>query len=422
MLRVSALCLAVVIFAGSVRDGAAQAVVQPAPAAKSPPAGTSEETMDLLDLVRVLRHKEPHTLGPASWEPLKPMIASAPVVGYKPSSGGLVGLAGNVALFHGDPGNTRISSAVASLTYSSKKQVSALARFSIFARGDRRRLDGDNRLQWTSEDTYGLGTETTPADRTNARFDFFRFYDTEYFRVHHDLFVGVGLHYSRHSNVAAGEGASEGWDTSPYVRYSRQNGFALDGQTSGGLSANLLVDTRDSAINAQRGWLVSATYRPFIRGFMGGDSTWHEAKFDIRTYLKMSDDGRHRVALWLLGDVIVSGVAPFFDLPATGLDTYGRSARGYSEGRFRGERLLYGEIEYRVSLMRNGLLGLVVFANTTTLSNLQAREHLTDSFLGAGGIGLRMLINKRSRTNLCIDVGVGQKGSHGLYLAIQEAF
>ena len=66
-------------------------------------------------------------------------------------------------------------------------------------------------------------------------------------------------------------------------------------------------------------------------------------------------------------DLVVEGVAPYFDLPATGLDTYGRSARGYSEGQFRGERLAYGEIEYRGTLMRNGLLGMVAFLNTTTV-------------------------------------------------------
>ena len=74
----------------------------------------------------------------------------------------------------------------------------------------------------------------------------------------------------------------------------------------------------------------------------------------------------------MFADLIVGGVAPYFDLPGTGLDTYGRSARGYSEGQFRGERLAYGEIEYRGTLMKNGLLGMVAFLNATTISNLRA--------------------------------------------------
>ena len=119
---------------------------------------------------------------------------------------------------------------------------------------------------------------------------------------------------------------------------------------------------------------------------------------------------------------MATGVAPFLDLPATGTDKYGRSARGYAEGRFRGERLLYGEIEYRGTLLPNGLLGMVAFVNTTTLKNSQSGEHLFDGFATAAGAGLRLLLNKRSKTNLCVDVGFGKNGSRGLYLSVEEAF
>ena len=36
--------------------------------------------------------------------------------------------------------------------------------------------------------------------------------------------------------------------------------------------------------------------------------------------------------------------------------------------------------------------------------------------------GLRVLFNKRSRTNFCVDVAFGKDGAHGLYFAIQDAF
>jgi hypothetical protein len=58
----------------------------------------------------------------------------------------------------------------------------------------------------------------------------------------------------------------------------------------------------------------------------------------------------------------------------------------------------------------------------TTVTDLSAGEQLFDSFAPGGGAGLRVLINKRSQTNLCIDLGFGKQGSRGIYLAIQEAF
>ncbi len=72
--------------------------------------------------------------------------------------------------------------------------------------------------------------------------------------------------------------------------------------------------------------------------------------------------------------------------------------------------------------MKNGLLGMVAFVNATTISNLQQDERLFDSVAIGGGAGLRLLINKRSKTNLCIDYAWGQQGSKGLYLALLEAF
>ena len=74
--------------------------------------------------------------------------------------------------------------------------------------------------------------------------------------------------------------------------------------------------------------------------------------------LRLTPDARHRLAFWLYGDFVVAGAAPYLDLPATGMDTYGRTGRGYPRGRFRGERLVYGEAEYRWTVTKNGLFGI----------------------------------------------------------------
>src|SRR5258708_31434816 len=46
---------------------------------------------------------------------------------------------------------------------------------------------------------------------------------------------------------------------------------------------------------------------------------------------------------------------------------FDETARGHSDGRYRGEHLAYGEMEYRGTLTSNGLLGVVAFLNTTTV-------------------------------------------------------
>ncbi len=392
----------------------------PAPEQAPPPA---TDLYDVTDLIRKIRGK---TITPedekASRDPRRPAYAIAPVIGYKPASGALGGVAGNWAVLRGDPATTQMSSTVISATFSTKKQTSLTARFNVVADGNRWELEGDNRAQWTSQETFGLGTTSSTDARTDMRFDRFRFYETVTKKVYWRLLAGVGFHYSTNTNVEPRDESDEAWTSSPYVTYTLANGFPLEGQTSAGPGFNLEMDTRDSAINAQRGWLASASYRTFINGFLGGDSTWQELYLDGRTYRPVGATGRQTLAFWFWGDLVTGGTAPYLDLPATGMDKYGRSGRGYAEGRFRGERLVYGEVEYRASLTRNGFIGMVAFLNSTSLSNRASGERLFDNFATGGGAGLRLLLNKRSRTNLCVDFGFGGTGSRGFYLSVQEAF
>jgi outer membrane protein assembly factor BamA len=425
---------AIVLGAGLARIGRLAFVILStavmADAQSLPPNGKEEqavrsespvETIDVFDLVRQLRHKEGDP-PPESWDYRKPMIAFAPVIGAKPSAGVLLGAAGNVAFYRGDPSTTHISSTVTSLTFSTKKQIAITNRFTMFGRDNRWRLDGDHRFQWTSLETFGLGTSADTETGVTADFDFFRLHQTAFYQLRPALYVGAGLYFDNHTNVDPLDGEEAGWAGSSYPTYSEAHGLPLDSQIAAGTSLDALWDSRDNFINADHGWLAKASYRTLFDGFLGGDSSWQKLNLDVRTYVPVSRDGRHKLAFWGFADLVLNGVAPYFDLPSTAGDTYGRSARGYAEGQFRGERLAYGEVEYRGTLMRNGLLGMVAFVNTTTVTNLENDERIFDSFAPAGGAGVRLLINKRSKTNLCFDVGFGKQGSRGVYLAIQEAF
>jgi hypothetical protein len=394
----------------------AQSPTAPAPTQADPPVATQ----DVFDLLRTLRHQE---APPAeAWDYRKRMMAFAPVIGAKPSSGVLLGAAGNVAFFRGDPSTTHISSAVASLTVSTKRQTAVTSRLTAFGRDDRWRLDADHRFQWTSLETYDLGTSADTDAGVDAHFDFYRLHHTAYYRLHDAFYAGAGVYFDAHTNVRPEDGSDAEWADSAFVRYSQAHDLPLESQVSAGTSLDLLWDSRDSFINADRGSLAKVGYRTLFDGFLGGDSTWQRLTVDLRTYRAVPRAPRHRLAAWVFADLVVGGSAPYLDLPGTGLDTYGRSARGYGEGQFRGEKLAYAEIEYRAPLTRNGLLGAVAFLNTTTVTNLAAGERLFDSFATGGGAGLRLLINKRSKTNLCFDVGVGKQGSRGVYLGVQEAF
>jgi hypothetical protein len=404
----------------------ASIVVVPLPGFAQEPKEEADRTaqaMDAGDLWRLIRHgDEPDEKRPAVLEAHERVFVFAPTIASRPSTGWNAGITSNVAFVGGDLQTTHMSSASGFFRVSQKKQVLSGIRFSVFTRDDRWFLQGDNRLFWTSQQTYGLGIQAPPTGEANAKFRFVRANEAVYRNVKGRLFLGLGLNFSRRWSIQPGPRSDAIWDESAFVTYSRTHGFAPEHQNSSGTSFGLLFDTRDNALNARRGWLASTTYRTFFKGMLGGDSTWQQLSVDVRTYRNLTRERRQRLAFWFLGDFVAGGAPPYFDLPGIAADPSGRSARGYTEGRYRGRRLLYAEAEYRHTLTRNGLLGFVAFVNGTTLGHAESGEKLFDAFAPAAGAGFRMLLNKRSRTNLCVDYAWGRWGSTGFYMAIQEAF
>jgi len=374
---------------------------------------------DVTDLWHKWRPKsDPILPDGAQAEPARRFMVLAPAIGARPTTGLTLGVNGNMAFFRGDPASTHISSAAGGIRVSQKQQVLSNVRFSIFTGDDRWFLQGDNRLNWTSLNTYELGSDAGTDNATNVKYTFARLYEMAYRSVRPGLFVGGGLNMNLRSNIRAGDSVAS-FGQSAYVAYDIAHGFPIDKQVSTGTSVGLLFDTRDNGINASHGWLASAAYRTFFKE-LGGDATGQELSLDVRTYRPLTRSGSHRVAFWLMSDLVIGGVAPYLDLPTTGGEV--RSGRGYAEGRYRGERLVYGEIEYRGTVTPNGLIGFVAFLNTSTVASTETGTTLFDSYAPAAGVGFRVLLNKRSRTNFATDWGWGKSGSRGFYLGIQEAF
>jgi Omp85 superfamily domain len=380
-----------------------------------PATSSLAPTLDVGDLWRHVVHKDaPRDERSAAAGDTKPFVVLAPTITSKPSTGLTAGLNGNIAFVHGDPATTHISSLSGGGRISVKNQKLLGGRLSMFTADDRWLVLGDVRMQWTSQNTFGLGGDTVAADAESLKYDSFHVYETAYRQIGPRVFLGAGLNVSDHANVRS---VSPG----AYEAYNLQHGTGGDHEGSGGTNVALLLDSRDNSINPSRGWHAGTTYRTFFDGFLGGDSSWQELTLDVRTYRALTARGRQKLAFWLLGDFVTGGTAPYLDLPGTATND-GRSARGYGEGRFRGPQLMYGEVEYRDTIMPSGLLGFVAFLNTTTVSGDASGEKLFHSYAPGAGLGLRVLLNKHSKTNMCFDYGWGKDGSRGLYLSLQEAF
>lgn len=128
------------------------------------------------------------------------------------------------------------------------------------------------------------------------------------------------------------------------------------------------------------------------------------------------------MAFWFMGNFSGSGDLPYLSLPALGYDQRGRAGRGYVQGRFRGPSMMYGEAEYRFPISPcGGIFGGVLFANLTTANSPENKIGLMEYIAPGYGFGFRLMADKKSRTNLQVDFGFGQK-SFGVYFGASETF
>lgn len=372
-------------------------------------------------------------------------IIPLPAIAYNPTNGWLLGVAPGLSWFMGDADNTSISSGLGTLIYTTKKQFLFTAKTNVFLAGDSWNLMGDWRYFISSQPTYGLGTGPQSGkpvgtgieyedglfskpipDAQMMDFNYLRFHETALKRIGDSrYFAGLGYHLDIHSKIEDNLldlEAEEPVITSHYA-YQTIKGFSTEKYTLSGISFNALLDSRDNAVNPYSGRYAFANIRVNPK-FLGSSKSSSMLWLEYRDYLHLdSQRPRHLIGFWTYGWFVTSGDVPYMDLPAVGWDQFGRSGRAYTQGRFRGEDLVYGEVEYRFPLQKNKeTLGGVVFVNTTTASNRTADINLFKYVDYAYGAGLRVMISKKSRANLTLDYAFGKYGANGFYLGINEVF
>ena len=367
-----------------------------------------------------------------------------PVLAVNPTFGFMYGVAASTSMFRGDPSNTRMSTSLGTFTYTTKKQLMFTFKSFIYSSQDNWILLGDMRYFDSSQPTYGLGTGPQSAklaaqgieyeegmfsaeipDAQLMKFKYIRFHETALKKFKENLYFGLGYHLDYHYDIVDDLLNYPDTITSHYS-YSIANGFNPEKYTLSGLSLNALYDSRDNAATPYKGRYALMTFR-FNPEFLGSSKSSSSLWLEYRDYFSVSKEKpQNLIALWTYANLQTSGDLPYMDLPAVGWDQFGRSGRAYTQGRFRGQNLVYAEVEYRVHLMgfkfNPNFMGAVVFINATTASNKSANIGLFQFIDPGFGVGLRFMMDKTSRANLTLDYAWGKYGSHGLFLNVNETF
>ncbi|HZW88660.1 MAG TPA: hypothetical protein VFF12_06240 [Myxococcaceae bacterium] len=415
--------------------------------------GLCQPYQDATDLFVAIGLSEPSTAPP---EAFKPLLTILPVVGSNPTQGVLAGVAVILGIYLGDPRTTTISNISANVLYTTKNQFLSGINSVLMLEHNEWQLQGDWRFLVFNQDTFGLGTGPTQISTgfqsgagsgftlngygTTSAIEGAQPMDLNLLRIRENVlkkawldsfYIGPGFSFDRYYAIhdkLLDLGASPPVVTSHYA-YSTALGFNPSQYNISGLSLNLLWDSRDSTINPYRGHYGSVSYQ-WNPTWLGSAKDSSLLTLEYRGYFGLDPAiPRNLIAVWFLAQTTVTGQLPYLGLPAIGWDAKNRTGRGYVQGRFRGTAELYAEVEYRFRLTSNGLLGGVVFANVETFSSAPVSylgffnqgENLLEHLRPAGGIGLRFMMSRQSRTNITLDFTVAEK-TFGLYFGAGEAF
>jgi hypothetical protein len=374
---------------------------------------SGSEQVDVIDLLRhaFLRHPTARVDDDVK-KPGRLYASLLPSAEYTLQTGLAGDLVGNLAFYTSSEGKENLSNIYLNTTFTLKNQVLIPLQGNVWSKGNKYNLLNDWRFEKYPQDTYGLGSLTKTSDADGIDFRYLRFYTTLLKTIAPDFYVGMGYNVDYFYRVA---------ETSPppnTITDFRKYGLHPTA-TASGPTFNILYDGRRNSINPEPGYYASLIYRPNFT-FLGSDSNWQSLQFDARAYRHFPAGSKNILAFWTFDNFTVKGNPPYLLLPATASDTYSNMGRGYIQGRFRGKNNLYLESEYRFRILDNGFLGGVVFVNAQSFS-----EPVTNRFeaINPGwGAGLRIKLNKFSKTNICLDYGFGLHGSGGLFANLGEVF
>lgn len=355
-----------------------------------------------------------------------------PAIGSQPATGFFFGGVAQYT-FKGKQEADKYSVANLGIIYTLKKQWMINVKNNILLKNNRIFLSGDYRLYIFSQPNYGLGTDIIPPRRDrdpsfsidsiaqSMDYNYFKFHQTASFEVRKNFYVGGGVNIDWYTNINDKELDVANGNLTYHYNYSQQHGFNNLEYFLTGVSFNMVYDSRDNQVNSNRGWFANVNYR-FNPVLFDNQQYSNVLYTEFRQFIPLSRKNDHYIlGIWAYGQFVTRGKVPYLNLPAIGWDQRSRSGEGYTQGLFRGDGLIYLSTELRFPITCNQMISGTVFTNFVTASNKDANTSLFHAIQPAAGIGLRILIDKKTRTNLIVDYAWGNS-SKGFYLNAGETF
>jgi hypothetical protein len=341
-------------------------------------------------------------------------FSAFPAVGYTLQTGFAGVISANAAFYTGSHNHEteNISTVITSIAYTSKSQIIFPIASSIWTHNNKYNILTDWRFLKYPSETFGLGGHTQQDSSYNIDYSYIKLHQALLRNIGKDLYIGIGYDFDYFWNIQEVDPPNGGQTDFQKYGYSQT-------EKASGISLIFKYDSRRNPINPEKGVYASLLFQPKFT-FMGSDANWQSLLVEFRAYTKLSPQSRNILAFWSYNWFTLGGTPPYLLLPSTAWDEFSNTGRGYIQGRFRSPNMIDQEAEYRFVISRNGLFGGVIFANAECFSDVDNGKYEVIS--PGAGLGIRVMLNKFSRTNLALDYAWGTMGSKGFFVNLGEVF
>jgi hypothetical protein len=328
-------------------------------------------------------------------------VFPVPVLGYAPETSLLFGVA-LVGVASADTAGpaTRPSTALLTAVYTLKRQYQLEVALDHWTTGDNWHVTGDAILERFPSEFYGIGAQATDTSEiyTPQRLTLMAGAQR---RVMRHLFIGAGYAF-RHSRMV--ETATGGRLAPGTIPGSR-------GGTEAVLTVEGVWDTRDVLYRTRRGGYLRLAYGLADR-VVGADHSYRRYTADARAYRSVGAEAV--IAAQATVDA-TDGTVPFDLLPHLGGSSI---LRGFAVPRYTDGAMSAAQLEVRAPL--RGFLSVVAFGGAGATA--PSVRTIPDAALRvAGGLGLRILLDRKEGLQLRLDYAFA-KGGGGFYVAAGDAF
>ncbi len=337
-----------------------------------------------------------------------------PAAGYTLQTGFAGVISGNAAFFTNvhNHETENISAVISSIAYTGKNQIIFPIASDIWTKSNNYNILTDWRYLKYPSETFGLGGHTKQDSGYNLDYSYIKLHQAVLKKFATQFYMGLEYDFDYFWNIREiNPPTSHETDFEKYGFFKKE--------VASGISLNILYDSRRNPINPQKGIFADIIFQPKFT-FLGSDANWQTMLVEFRSYNKFPRSSENILAFWSYNWFTLGGTPPYLLLPSTAWDQFSNTGRGYIQGRFRSRNMLDEEAEYRLQITHNGLLGAVVFVDAQSFSDLKNNKF---EVISPGiGFGIRVKLNKFSRTNLALDYAWGTQGSKGFFVNLGEVF